>query len=63
VDQMCAVKMDVISPAELGKAVAVALEAFGHFDVVVNNSEPEILFPPGILEGGIFELLGSRPHE
>jgi hypothetical protein len=30
---MCAVKMDVISPAELGKAVAVALEAFGHFGI------------------------------
>jgi NAD(P)-dependent dehydrogenase (short-subunit alcohol dehydrogenase family) len=37
-DQVRAVKMDVTSPAEVAKAVAAALEAFGHIDVVVNNA-------------------------
>jgi NAD(P)-dependent dehydrogenase (short-subunit alcohol dehydrogenase family) len=37
-DQVRAVKMDVTSPAEVVRAVAAAVEAFGHIDVVVNNA-------------------------
>ncbi len=37
-DQVRAVKLDVTSPAEVARAVAAALDAFGHIDVVVNNA-------------------------
>ena len=37
-DQLRAVKLDVTSPAEVANAVAAALEAFGHIDIVVNNA-------------------------
>src|ERR1700748_2617476 len=36
-DRLLTVKLDVTSPAEVQKAVAAAMDAFGRIDVVVNN--------------------------
>ena len=33
------VKVDVTSPADVGKAIGTAVEAFGRIDVVVNSVE------------------------
>jgi NAD(P)-dependent dehydrogenase (short-subunit alcohol dehydrogenase family) len=37
-DRLLTVKLDVTSPAEVQKAVAAAMDAFGRIDVVVNNA-------------------------